>query len=67
MTNKRTEYEKNNTRFFGIKLNYNTDANLISLLESQDNIQGFIKKVLDDYIKAFPDGGVAPVTEGGVL
>ena len=50
MANKRAEYEKNNTRFFGIKLNYNTDANLISLLESQDNIQGFIKKILDDYL-----------------
>ena len=40
------KYDKNNTKIFAIKLNKNTDADLINLLESQDNIQGYIKECL---------------------
>lgn len=40
------KYDKNNTKIFAIKLNKNTDADLIRLLESQDNIQGYIKECL---------------------
>ena len=40
------KYDKNNTRIFAIKLNRNTDADLIGLLEKQENIQGFIKDIL---------------------
>lgn len=43
---RKAEYDKNNTRIFTIKLNKNTDADLITMLESQDNIQGFIKENL---------------------
>ena len=42
------KYQKNNTKMFTIKLNYNNDANLICYLESQSNIQGFIKQVLNE-------------------
>lgn len=45
------KYDKKNTRLFTIKLNYNTDADLISLLESQKNIQGFIKTVLNEWLR----------------
>lgn len=41
------KYDANNTRTFTIKLNYRTDADLIALLESRQNIQGFIKEVLE--------------------
>ena len=40
------KYDKANTRTFTIKLNYNTDADTISFLESLDNVQGFIKELL---------------------
>ena len=40
------KYDKANTRVFTIKLNYKTDADLISRLESCKNIQGYIKDVL---------------------
>lgn len=40
------EYDRKNTRTFCIKLNYNTDADLISMLETKDNVQGFIKTLL---------------------
>ena len=39
-------YDKKNTRMFCLKLNYNTDADLIAMLEAQDNVQGFIKAAL---------------------
>lgn len=41
------KYDKENTRSFSIKLNYKTDANLISWLESMKNRQGFIKRLLN--------------------
>lgn len=44
------EYDKKNTRTFSLKLNYNTDADLIAMLEATDNVQGFIKDVLTTYI-----------------
>lgn len=40
------KYDANNTRTFTIKLNYNTDADLINFLETRKNIQGTIKQVL---------------------
>lgn len=42
------KYDSKNTKMFTIKLNYNTDANLIAWLEVQPNIQGFIKRILSD-------------------
>lgn len=41
------EYDKKNTRSFTIKLNYNTDANIISKLESCENVQGYIKRLIE--------------------
>ena len=41
------KYDKANTRVFTIKLNYKTDADLIAWLESCQNIQGYIKDVLN--------------------
>lgn len=39
-------YEKTMTRFVGLKLNKNTDAELISWLEQQPNMQGYLKDLL---------------------
>lgn len=44
------KYAASNTRYYGIKLSCNTDADLIELLDAQDNKQGFIKRILDDYL-----------------
>ena len=40
------KYDKKNTKSFCIKLNYNTDADLISYLEIVPNVQGLIKRLL---------------------
>ena len=44
------KYDKEKTRIFTIKLNYNTDADLIAMLEAQENIQGFIKRMLKMFL-----------------
>ena len=45
------KYDKEKTRIFTIKLNYNTDADLINLMESRTNIQGFIKELLIEWLR----------------
>lgn len=44
------EYDKQNTKMICIKLNYRTDANLISFLESKHNVQGFIKALINEWL-----------------
>lgn len=46
-----TKYDRNNTRVYSIKLNMNTDQELIRVLEDQGNVQGFIKGLIRDYIR----------------
>ena len=48
---KQREYDRKNTRTFCIKLNYNTDADLISMLESKENVQGFLKDILNAHLR----------------
>lgn len=54
MSNNRAEYHKQydkaNTVGLYIKLNKKTDADIIDLLNKQDNKQGLIKRLLRDEI-----------------
>ena len=45
------KYDAKNTRKFTIKLNRNTDADLINYLEAQPAIQAAIKEALREKIK----------------
>lgn len=49
--NAQKKYDKENTIFIGIKLNKKTDKELIDIISSQNNKQGFIKKVLREFAK----------------
>lgn len=40
-------YDKKNTKSFSLKLNYNTDADMIAFLEAQSNVQGFLKSLIN--------------------
>lgn len=40
-------YDKKNTKSFSLKLNYNTDADMIAFLETQSNVQGFLKNLIN--------------------
>lgn len=44
-------YEKEMTRHIGIKLNRNTDADLIDWLERQANVQKYIKGLIREDIE----------------
>ena len=43
-----SKYDKANTWSFVIKLNLNTDADMIAWLKSQDNRQGYIKRLISE-------------------
>ena len=44
-------YDRENTRRINLKLNNNTDADIINKLESTENIQGYIKQLIRADIK----------------
>lgn len=39
-------YDRANTRRINLKLNNKTDADIIAILEAQENIQGYIKTLI---------------------
>ena len=45
------KYDKNNTRIYSLKLNTNTDKEIIEVLDSTGNVQGFIKGLIREYIQ----------------
>lgn len=45
-----TKYNKNNTKQYPIRLNLNTDADIIDKLSSVDNIAGYIKELIREDI-----------------
>ena len=51
MTQKQYEWDKKNTYRVNIKLNNNTDKDIIELLKAQSNKQSFIKKILKKYLE----------------
>lgn len=50
MTESQKKYDKLNTVKFTIKLNVNTDGELIEMLSTSDNKQGLIKRALYNYL-----------------
>lgn len=44
-------YDAKNTQRIYIKLNKNTDADILQHLRSQDNIQGYIKELIRNDMK----------------
>ena len=45
------KYDRNNTRTYSLKLNTNTDKEIIEVLDSTGNVQGFIKGLIREYIQ----------------
>ena len=44
------KYDRENTKGIYLKLNKNTDADIIAALEASDNKQGMIKAALREYM-----------------
>ena len=45
------KYDKENTKTFTFKLNYNTDGDLIAFLEMLQNRQGYLKKLISEDLR----------------
>lgn len=45
------DYDRKNTKLIGMKLNRNTDADILSFLEKQENIQGYLKRLIREDMK----------------
>lgn len=45
------KYDAENTKRIYIKLNRNTDSDIIDVLESKSNVQGYIKELIRKDIK----------------
>lgn len=41
-----SKYDKGNTKRLSLKLNLNTDADILEKLYSEKNVQGYIKKLI---------------------
>lgn len=48
------KYDAKNTKFFGLKLNIKTDADILERLEQVDTVQGYIKELIRKDIKERP-------------
>lgn len=40
------KYDAANTKTYSLKLNVNTDADIINMLSASENVQGYIKRLL---------------------
>lgn len=49
-------YDAANTRFFGLKLNIRTDADILAALDAAENKQGYIKKALRAFAEQRENG-----------
>lgn len=48
------DYDRKNTKLIGMKLNRNTDKDILEHLENQENIQGYLKQLIRQDI----EGGI---------
>ena len=42
------KYDAGNTKTYSLKLNINTDANIISMSDTSGNVQGLVKRLLNE-------------------
>lgn len=49
------KYDKTHTKQYHLKLNVNTDARIIDWLDHVDNVQGYIKSLIDRDRQISPD------------
>ena len=57
MPSKQSEWKAKNTTLITIRLNHNTDADLLSYLETVQNKQGLLKQLLRNHIASVTSAG----------
>jgi hypothetical protein len=45
------DYDRKNTKLIGMKLNRNTDADILDHLAKHENIQGYLKRLIREDMK----------------
>ena len=45
------DFDRKNTKLIGMKLNKRTDADILSHLEQQENVQGYLKRLIREDIE----------------
>lgn len=50
------QYDRENTVRYSLKFNVNTDADIINVLETKDNKQGYIKQLIQEDINRMLGG-----------
>ena len=45
------DYDRKNTKLIGMKLNKNTDADILDFLGKQKNVQGYLKELIRQDMK----------------
>ena len=45
------DYDRKSTKLIGMKLNKNTDADILAFLAKQENIQGYLKQLIREDMK----------------
>ena len=45
------DYDRKNTKLIGMKLNRNTDADILEFLATKENIQGYLKQLIREDMK----------------
>ena len=62
------EYDRENSKRYGLKLNLKTDADIIAQLDAQSSMQGYIRRLIREDIArhaADPAQTVSPADEDG--
>ena len=49
------KYDAKTARYISLKLNQNTDADIIRRLEAQESVQGYIKRLIREDIAKQPE------------
>ena len=57
MPSKQSEWKAKNTTLITIRLNHNTDTDLLSYLETVQNKQGLMKQLLRNHIASVTSAG----------
>ena len=47
----KTRYDQRTAKHIGLKFNRNTDADILAHLEKQENIQGYLKRLIREDMK----------------
>ena len=55
----KAKYDARTAKYISLKLNQNTDRDIIEFLELQENTQGYLKRLIREDMAKLPEGTIA--------